>query len=61
MCSYRYVNGIVKRFDMDECKATVSLVDLSSRLVSSDEVSKVDVPVREAVGAWMHLMTATLP
>ena len=30
ICQRRYVGDILKRFGMDECKATVSLVDLSS-------------------------------
>ena len=46
---------------MDECKATVSPVDLSSQLVRSNNGTKVDAPFREAVGALMHLMTATRP
>uniref|UniRef100_A0AAV1V6F4 Reverse transcriptase Ty1/copia-type domain-containing protein n=1 Tax=Peronospora matthiolae TaxID=2874970 RepID=A0AAV1V6F4_9STRA len=61
MCQRRYVNDILKRFGMDECKATASPVDLSTRLVASSEVAKIDVPFREAVGALMHLTTATRP
>lgn len=61
MCQRRYVDDILKRFGMDECKATVSPVDLSSRLVPSKDATKVDAPFREAVGALMHLMTATRP
>uniref|UniRef100_A0AAV1V9F8 Polyprotein n=1 Tax=Peronospora matthiolae TaxID=2874970 RepID=A0AAV1V9F8_9STRA len=61
MCQRRYVNDILKRFGMDECKATASPVDLSTRLVASSEAAKIDVPFREAVGALMHLMTATRP
>uniref|UniRef100_A0AAV1UWJ1 Integrase catalytic domain-containing protein n=1 Tax=Peronospora matthiolae TaxID=2874970 RepID=A0AAV1UWJ1_9STRA len=59
MCQRRYVNDILKRFGMDECKATASPVDLSTRLVASSEAAKIDVPFREAVGALMHLTTAT--
>uniref|UniRef100_A0AAV1ULP4 Reverse transcriptase Ty1/copia-type domain-containing protein n=1 Tax=Peronospora matthiolae TaxID=2874970 RepID=A0AAV1ULP4_9STRA len=61
MCQRRYVNDILKRFGMDECKATASPVDLSTRLVASSEAAKIDVPFREAVGALMHLTTATRP
>uniref|UniRef100_A0AAV1TVU5 Integrase catalytic domain-containing protein n=1 Tax=Peronospora matthiolae TaxID=2874970 RepID=A0AAV1TVU5_9STRA len=50
-----------KRFGMDDCKAVASPVDMSSRLVSSDATTKVDAPFREAVGALMHLTTATRP
>ncbi|KAG2951261.1 hypothetical protein PC119_g28235 [Phytophthora cactorum] len=46
---------------MDECKAVVSPVDISTRLISSDAATKVNAPFREAVGALMHLMTATRP
>uniref|UniRef100_A0AAV1UC50 CCHC-type domain-containing protein n=1 Tax=Peronospora matthiolae TaxID=2874970 RepID=A0AAV1UC50_9STRA len=61
MCQRRCVNDILKRFGMDECKATASPVDLSTRLVASSESAKIDVPFREAVGALMHLTTATRP
>ena len=61
MCQRRYVDDILKRFNMEECKAVVSPVDLSSCLVSSDVPTKVNAPFREAVGALMHLMTATRP
>ena len=46
---------------MEDCKAVSSPVDMSSRLVSSDAATKVDAPFREAVGALMHLTTATHP
>ncbi|KAG2758624.1 hypothetical protein PC112_g25926 [Phytophthora cactorum] len=61
MCQRRYVDDILKRFGMDECKAVVSPVDMSTRLVPSDAATKVNAPFREAVGALMHLMTATHP
>uniref|UniRef100_H3H7L6 CCHC-type domain-containing protein n=1 Tax=Phytophthora ramorum TaxID=164328 RepID=H3H7L6_PHYRM len=61
MCQRRYVDDILKRFAMDECKAVVSPVDMSTRLVPSDAATKVNAPFREAVGALMHLMTATRP
>ncbi|KAG2801907.1 hypothetical protein PC113_g24545 [Phytophthora cactorum] len=61
MCQRRYVDDILKRFGMDECKAVVSPVDMSTRLVPSDAATKVNAPFREAVGALMHLMTATRP
>ncbi|KAG2769259.1 hypothetical protein Pcac1_g19517 [Phytophthora cactorum] len=61
MCQRRYVDDILKRFAMDECKAVVSHVDMSTRLVPSDAATKVNAPFREAVGALMHLMTATRP
>uniref|UniRef100_A0AAV1UC10 Polyprotein n=1 Tax=Peronospora matthiolae TaxID=2874970 RepID=A0AAV1UC10_9STRA len=59
MCHRRYVNDILKRFDLHECKATASPVYLSTRLVASSEAVKIDVPFREAMGALMHLTTAT--
>ena len=61
LCQRRYVNDILKRFNMDECKAVASPVDVSSQLVSSDATTKVNAPFREAVGALMHLTTATRP
>uniref|UniRef100_H3H9U3 Uncharacterized protein n=1 Tax=Phytophthora ramorum TaxID=164328 RepID=H3H9U3_PHYRM len=41
MCQRRYVDDILKRFAMDECKAVVSPVDMSTRLVPSDAATKV--------------------
>ena len=61
MCQRRYVNDILKRFKMNECKAVTSPVDTSSRLVSSSAVTTITAPFREAVGALMHLTTATRP
>uniref|UniRef100_A0AAV1VH94 Reverse transcriptase Ty1/copia-type domain-containing protein n=1 Tax=Peronospora matthiolae TaxID=2874970 RepID=A0AAV1VH94_9STRA len=61
LCQHRYVDDILKRFGMDDCKAVASPVDMSSRLVSSDAATKVDAPFREAVGVSMHLTTATRP
>ncbi|KAG2872292.1 hypothetical protein PC115_g24645 [Phytophthora cactorum] len=43
------------------CVLVVSPVDMSTRLVPSDAATKVNAPFREAVGALMHLMTATRP
>uniref|UniRef100_A0AAV1T6J6 Reverse transcriptase Ty1/copia-type domain-containing protein n=1 Tax=Peronospora matthiolae TaxID=2874970 RepID=A0AAV1T6J6_9STRA len=61
LCQRRSVDDILKRFGMDDCKAVASPVDMSSRLVSSGAVTKVDAPFREAVDALMHLTTATRP
>ena len=61
MCQRRYVDDILKRFGMDDCKAVISPTDISSRLLPSDALTKVNAPFREAVGALMHLMTATRP
>uniref|UniRef100_A0AAV1THW1 Reverse transcriptase Ty1/copia-type domain-containing protein n=1 Tax=Peronospora matthiolae TaxID=2874970 RepID=A0AAV1THW1_9STRA len=57
----RYVNDILRCFGLEECKAVASPVDVSSRLMSSNTASKIDVPFREAVGALMHLTTTTRP
>uniref|UniRef100_A0AAV1V4I0 Uncharacterized protein n=1 Tax=Peronospora matthiolae TaxID=2874970 RepID=A0AAV1V4I0_9STRA len=56
-----YEDDILKRFGMEECKAVASPVDVSSRLMSSNATSKIDVPFFEAVRALMHLTTATRP
>lgn len=55
MCQRRYVDDILKRFDMNECKAVISPVDVIARLVSCIAATKVNAPFREAVGALMHL------
>uniref|UniRef100_A0AAV1VG97 Reverse transcriptase Ty1/copia-type domain-containing protein n=1 Tax=Peronospora matthiolae TaxID=2874970 RepID=A0AAV1VG97_9STRA len=44
LCQRRYVDDILKRFGMEECKAVASPVDVSSRLMSSNTASKIDVP-----------------
>ncbi|KAG3018255.1 hypothetical protein PC119_g10731 [Phytophthora cactorum] len=54
MCQQRYVDHILKRFAMDECKAVVSQVGTSFRLVPSNAATKVNAPFREAVGALMQ-------
>uniref|UniRef100_A0AAV1TCS3 Reverse transcriptase Ty1/copia-type domain-containing protein n=1 Tax=Peronospora matthiolae TaxID=2874970 RepID=A0AAV1TCS3_9STRA len=50
MCQRRYVDDVLKRFGMDECKAVASPVDVSSRLVPSSSASKVDV---HSVKQWV--------
>ncbi|KAG2758611.1 hypothetical protein Pcac1_g29259 [Phytophthora cactorum] len=49
MCQRRYVDDILKRFAMDEYKAVVSPVDMSTRLISSDAATKVNAPFREVM------------
>uniref|UniRef100_A0AAV1VDR1 Integrase catalytic domain-containing protein n=1 Tax=Peronospora matthiolae TaxID=2874970 RepID=A0AAV1VDR1_9STRA len=61
MCQRRYVEDVLKRFGMSDCKAVTSPTDISSRLIPSTAATKIDAPFREAVGALMHLMTATRP
>ena len=61
MCQRRYVDDILKRFGMEDCKAVISPADLSTRLSPSDASTKANAPFREAVGALMQLMTATRP
>jgi len=61
VCQRRYIEDILKRFGMDDCKAVVSPADPSTRLVPSDSPATTNIPFREAVGALMHLMTATRP
>uniref|UniRef100_A0AAV1VJD8 Reverse transcriptase Ty1/copia-type domain-containing protein n=2 Tax=Peronospora matthiolae TaxID=2874970 RepID=A0AAV1VJD8_9STRA len=61
MCQRRYVEDVLKRFGMSDCKAVTSPTDISSRLIPSTAATKIDAPFRKAVGALMHLMTATRP
>ncbi|KAE9048017.1 hypothetical protein PR002_g683 [Phytophthora rubi] len=56
-----YINGILERFGMQDCKPAASPVDISMKLVSSNATTKLDAPFREAVGALMYLMTSTRP
>ena len=61
MYQQRYVDDVLKHFGMSDCKAVICPTDISSRLTPSNAATKVDAPFREAVGALMHLMTATRP
>ena len=61
MCQRRYVDDVLKRFGMSDCKAVISPTDISSRLTPSNAATRINAPFREAVGALMHLMTATRP
>lgn len=62
LCQRRYVDDILKRFGMEDCKPVASPVDISLKLTADDEVNaQATVPYREAVGALMHLMCATRP
>uniref|UniRef100_A0AAV1V4L9 Reverse transcriptase Ty1/copia-type domain-containing protein n=1 Tax=Peronospora matthiolae TaxID=2874970 RepID=A0AAV1V4L9_9STRA len=61
MCQRRYVEDVLKRFGISDCKAVTSPTGISSRLIPSTAATKIDAPFREAVGALMHLMTATRP
>ncbi|KAG6619865.1 Integrase catalytic core protein [Phytophthora cinnamomi] len=57
----RYINDILERFGLQDCKPASSPIDISMKLVSSDAMAKLDAPFREAVGALMQLMTSTRP
>uniref|UniRef100_A0AAV1VIP2 Reverse transcriptase Ty1/copia-type domain-containing protein n=2 Tax=Peronospora matthiolae TaxID=2874970 RepID=A0AAV1VIP2_9STRA len=61
MCQRRYVEDVLNLFGMSNCKAVTSPTDISSRLIPSTAATKIDAPFCEAVGALMHLMTATRP
>ena len=59
MCQRCYVDDVLKRFGMDECKALTSPVDVSSRLISSNTATKGEAPFSKVVGSLMHQTTAT--
>ncbi|KAF1322235.1 Integrase catalytic core protein, partial [Globisporangium splendens] len=60
LCQRRYIDDILKRFGMQDCKPVASPVDISAKLVQDEnQAPAADVPYREAVGALMHLMCAT--
>lgn len=62
LCQRRYVDDILKRFGMNDCKPVASPVDISVKLVgNSENGTAINAPYREAVGALMHLMCATRP
>ena len=55
------MDDVLKLFGMSDCKSVISPTDISSRFIPSNAATKINAPFREAVGALMHLMTATLP
>ncbi|KAF1333661.1 Integrase catalytic core protein, partial [Globisporangium splendens] len=62
LCQRRYVDDILRRFGMEECKSAASPVDISTKMLKFDpDSAATDAPFREAVGALMHLMCATRP
>jgi hypothetical protein len=62
LCQRRYVDDILRRFGMEECKPAASPVDISTKMLKFDpDSAATDAPFREAVGALMHLMCATRP
>ncbi|KAF1313360.1 Copia protein, partial [Globisporangium splendens] len=57
LCQRRYIDDILKRFGMEDCKSVASPVDISAKMVQGEnQAPAIDVPYREAVGALMHLM-----
>ena len=54
MCQRRYVNDILKRFGMEDCKAVISPADMSTRLIPSDASTKVNVRLDNL---WGHSCT----
>uniref|UniRef100_A0AAV1U2K4 Uncharacterized protein n=1 Tax=Peronospora matthiolae TaxID=2874970 RepID=A0AAV1U2K4_9STRA len=62
MCHRRYVDEVLKRFGMSDCKAVISPADIGSRVTHSDSATnKINAPFREVVGALMDFMIATRP
>jgi hypothetical protein len=62
LCQRRYIDDILKRFGMEDCKPVATPVDISAKIHDDEDASRpADVPYREAVGALMHLMCATRP
>ena len=44
ICQRRYVDDILKRFGMEDCKVAISPADVSTRLNRSDALTKVSAP-----------------
>lgn len=62
LCQRRYIDDILRRFGMEECKPVASPVDISMKMFKfGPDSAATDAPYREAVGALMHLMCATRP
>lgn len=58
-----YLEKILKRYNMEDCKAVSTPMDVNTRLVKSTEESKdeKDYPYKEAVGSLIYLMIGSRP
>lgn len=68
MCQATYVEEVLKRFGMEECKPIATPLDIKVKLEKltneeyDKEASKMeDVPYKSAVGSLMYAMVATRP
>ena len=64
MCQKLYVNKILERFGMSECKSAITPMDVNVKL-EKPECVKHDImeqyPYQSLVGALMHLAVSTRP
>jgi len=68
LCQRRYVQDILEKFGMTDCKYVKSPVDMSTKLSGEHspkekvEIEEMQsIPYRQAVGALMYLMVASRP
>ena len=64
----KFVEEILRRFNMDQCNSVTTPIDIGHRLNSGqapqskeEEVSMVSIPYRQAVGSLMYVMVGTRP
>lgn len=64
ICQKGYINDILKRFGMSECKAVKTPIDINMKLTKNSEIldqEEENLPYRELVGSLLYLSIATRP
>lgn len=58
-----YIQEILHRFNMVDCKPTVNPIDISTKLTKRDDITAEErkLPYREIIGALTYLSTTTRP
>ena len=59
----KYIEDILKCFEMTDCKAVSTPMDSGAKLINidEDETEEIDVPYQSAVGSIMYAMLGTCP
>lgn len=56
-----YLNGLLKRFGMDECRPVSTPIECHLKLQKGEEGQRTDKPYRELVGCLMYVTLASRP
>jgi hypothetical protein len=68
ICQSKYIEEVLKRFNMEECKPIGTLLDVNSKLLklTDEEFQGIEeemqsIPYKAAVGSLMYAMVGTWP